>query len=548
MNIKTYSLDSKIYTIISVISLTLLSYSILEMKPIIVDITDFIGMASHLTLAYWVGFAMIALFSIILYLDKSNHGYIYLIYLIIIGLYLFAVPIFAEDNARFAWSYYPAGEVKNVLNTKTIDIAHKYPLLSYRSWPATHFVSANILYFTDIKIESLIKYMPLFWMILFILITFSTGKRFKLSNNRSFIMSIIVISSFWSFHYYYGPQSLAHLLYISSFMMIAGFNKHVKGIITTLLIFMVAVMTHMLTSVALILSFISSSRLLINKNRAKFIMAMLVIFAIWYVYIAPTMFNIGAKEFVKQMTSVDTSSFASAGKYDDGSLLTRQITHYARISYLGTYALLMIVSVIIYITGRIKEKENMLIFKTSFYWMIGTLALLVFKYGNVSEMEDRIYILSLIPMAMILVSSFKDRTLVIIAILFMSLHIPAHYGSESADQTLTTDLKGAEFFSANIPSNTASYSYYYSTYVVFNDPKKIFMTWRSFTGMGKADISRLDTTKYIVSSDETYNFMMYSRGYDPIQEWLNANKYNHDLNMLYDNGHFEIYKRQRMVK
>ncbi len=260
------------------------------------------------------------------------------------------------------------------------------------------------------------------------------------------------------------------------------------------------------------------------------------------------MFNIGAKEFVKQMTNIDTTSFTGAGKYDDGSLLTRQITHYARISYIGIYAFLMIVSIFIYMTGRIKENENRLTFKISLYWMIGTLALITFKYGNVSEMEDRIYILSLIPMAMILVSSFKDRTLVIIFILLISLHIPAHYGSESADQTLTTDLKGAEFFAKNIPSYNASYSYYYSTYVMFNDPKKIFMTWRSFTGMGKANISRLDTTKYIVSSDGTYNFMMYSRGYDPIREWLNNNKYNHDLNMLYDNGHFEIYKRQKMIK
>lgn len=548
MNIKTYSIDSKIYVIISIISLTLLSYSISEMRPIIVNITDFLGMTSHLTLAYWAGFGIITLFSIILFLDKPNKDYIYLIYLVIIGLYLFAVPIFAEDNARFAWSYYPAGEVKNVISTKTVDIADKYPLLSYRSWPAVHFLSVNIIYFTDIKLESLIKYMPLFWMTLFIFITFSTGKRFKLSNNRSFIMSVIVISSFWSFHYYYGPQSLGHLLYISSFMMMAGFNKNIRGIIVTLLIFMTAVMTHMLTSIALILSFISSSRLLTNKSRAKFIMALLIIFVIWYVYIAPTMFNIGAKEFVKQMTSVDTTSFTGAGKYDAGELLTRQITHYARISYLGIYALLMTASVAIYATGRIKEQENRLIFKTSFYWLIGTLILIVFKYGNVSEMEDRIYILSLIPMAMIFVSSFKDRTLVVIAVLFLALHIPAHYGSESADQTLTTDLKGAEFFATNVPSYNATYSYYYSTYVVFNDPKKIFMTWRSFTGMGKADISRLDTTKYIVRSDGTYNFMMYARGYDPVQEWLDNNKYNNDLNMLYDNGHFEIYKRQKMLR
>lgn len=537
--------NSKIYSIVSIVSLTLFFYSVWEMKPVIVKITDFLGMTSHLTLTYWTGFILIILSSLKLYNDKRDiRNYVYIIYLIVIGLYLFGVPVFAEENARLAWSYYPTGEVKNLLDTKKIDTMTKYPLLSYRSWPATHFISANIMYVTDIKIESLIKYMTIFWIIFVIFTVFSVGKMFELPNNKSFILSMIMISSFWSFHYYYGPQSVAYLLYISSLLMLISFNKYMKGAIVTLLTFMAVVMTHMVTSIALALSLVSSSKILGNKNRIKFILLIFVILVSWYAYVAPTMFNVGSKELIKQVTNAESFSFVGTGKYQEGDLFTRKVTHYARISYLGIYAVLMATSVYLYITGNIKDK-NRQIFKINFYWIIGTLLLIVFKYGEANEIDDRIYIMSLIPMGTILISAFGNKTLMVIALLFISLHIPAHYGTESFDQALTTELKGAEFFATNILSSTERYSYYYSPYIRFYEPKKVHMIWKSFTGIGEADISRLDSVKYIVDSEGTHNFMMYSQGYDPIQKWLKING-NDNLNVFYDNGHFKIYKRKEV--
>jgi len=132
----------------------------------------------------------------------------------VIGLFLYGVSIFAEENARFPWSYYPAGEVKTVLETQYIDSISKHNLISYRSWPATHIISATILYLTGIKIENLLKYVPLFWMFSVILITFIIGKRLKLLANQSFLATLIVLSSFWTFHYYYGPQSFGFLIYL----------------------------------------------------------------------------------------------------------------------------------------------------------------------------------------------------------------------------------------------------------------------------------------------------------------------------------------------
>ncbi len=186
-----HPLNSKMYLIIAAISLFFLFYSIWEIKPVVIDISDFLGLASHLTLAYWIGYILIIFCSISLYLDRDyKNESLYILILFIFGLFIFGVPVFAEENARFPWSYYPAGEVKTVLESKYINSFSKYPLLSYLSWPGTHIISASILYISNIKIDNLLKYMPLFWIFSVIVISFSLARRLNLSMNQSFLTSL----------------------------------------------------------------------------------------------------------------------------------------------------------------------------------------------------------------------------------------------------------------------------------------------------------------------------------------------------------------------
>jgi hypothetical protein len=49
----------KLYLVVANVSLVLLFYSIWEIKWVVVDIDDFLGLSSHLTAAYWVGLGLI---------------------------------------------------------------------------------------------------------------------------------------------------------------------------------------------------------------------------------------------------------------------------------------------------------------------------------------------------------------------------------------------------------------------------------------------------------------------------------------------------------
>ncbi len=558
----------KIYIFIALISIVLLFYSIWEIKPVLVDINDFLGLLSHLTLAYWIGYILVVLFSIRLYLDKQiKHDSIYLIYLIVIGLFLFGVPIFTEDNARFPWSYYPAGEVKTVLETKYVNSSSNYPLMTYRSWPAIHLISAFILYLINIKIEDLLKYMPLFWVSSVILITFSIGKRLRLSSSQSFLASFFILASFWTGLYYYGPPSIAYLLYLLLFMFIVAFSRtspnasltearknedinFIKGkskiipTILTSLTFTTLVTTHILTPIAVISSFIFSSTYIrtLHKKRTKFIGFLLILFVAWYVYLAPVMFETGVKEFIRQAMRLDLFSFINTEKYSAGAFLTRWIVHYSRLFYMGIYAIAMIVASACYITGRIKE-HNKELTKICFFWLIGILALFAFSYGR-NEIDDRIFLFSLVPMVYIITLTFDRKILAILAILLIIFHMPAHYGTESFDSIRTTELHGAEFFATNaVFDNTQTYFSMWDTFIDYYNPERIKVFWRTMPVADKPDPSIIDDSTYIINSDGSHYFLFYSFGFDPLKEWIQLNQGN--LSLFYDNGHYQIYKNKQ---
>ncbi len=559
-------LDPKIYIFFAVISVVFLFYSIWQIKPVIINVDDFLGLLSHLTLAYWIGYVLIVFFSIRLYLDKKiRHDSIYLIYLVIIGLFLFGVPIFAEDNARFAWSYYPAGEVKTVLETKHVDPESNYPLMTYRSWPGMHLISAFILYLTDIKIENLLRYMPLFWVISVILITFSIGKRLRLLSSQSFMASFLILASLWTGLYYYGPPSLAYLLYLLLFMFIVVFskskpntspaeaNKHenidlIKDrIIHTVLIFLTfiaLVITHILTPIAVISSFIISSPFIqtFRKKRTKFIIVLLILFIAWYIYLAPLMFETGIKEFIRQATQLDVLSFFKTEKYSPGEFLTRWIVHYSRLFFMGIYAIAMIVAYTLYMTGRTKG-EHVELTKICFFWLVGILALFALKYGR-NEIDDRIFLFSLLPMVFILTFTFDRKILAVLAVLLILFHMPAHYGTESFDSVQTTELSGAKFFTTNaVFDNRETYFSMWDTFIDYYNPERIKVFWRTMPVADKPNQSRIDYSTYIINSDGSHNFLVYSFGFDPLKEWIQSNQGN--LNVFYDNGYYRIYRNSK---
>ena len=125
-------------------------------------------------------------------------------------------------------------------------------------------------------------------------------------------------------------------------------------------------------------------------------------------------------------------------------------------------------------------------------------------------------------------------------ILLIVLHIPAHYGSESFDQTLTTELRGAEFLALKVHPQQlyyldVPYVWHYSPDLVV-----IPFTHLKYWSRDIHDTSELDGIEYIYNSKRNDNRMKYCYNFNPLQDYIYDVEDNY--NLIYDNRNFKLYK------
>lgn len=540
------NLREKIYLILSLTGLILFFYSIWQIKPINADVEDFLGMTSHLTPIYWIGLLLMTICSIYIYFDKElNNNLIYTITLIIFGLFILAIPIFAEQNAYMPYSYYPAGEVKTLLKNGYIDMIKDYPLIAYRQWPDIHFITAGIIYISGAEFTDIIKYMPLFWIVTFIFVSFSIGRALNFSKNKAFLLSLLGIFSFWIPQYYYSPQSFAFLAYLFIFwiflrLRIIEMNKP-EYILLLTMFFILVVTTHMLTSIIILLNMIALWLYYRYKRDdiyfTKIVYLYGIILSAWYLYLAPYAFRFGIREFIKQATHLDLFYFQSSMKFASTSPIKDSVNEF-RYIYLIIYLICFITVFVYYNIYHNKYSVNNQ-FNSNYYWLIGILPIVAIRYGV--EIYERVFMFSIIPLMAIMIIILKnEKILLALFILLLIPHIPAHYGSQSFELTRTTDLKGSEFFATNIVPNS-QYFYFFWNYVAYYNNDLTLIRSASFSPWSYPNVSILDKSRYIVKSRSINYMMRYYVNYDPMDD-LYDNIITYSM-MIYDNGGYKIHIR-----
>lgn len=529
----------KIYMIILNISLIILIYSIWQIKPIIVDIEDFLGVTSHLSLVYWIGFALIGVSSILAYLDiKVRNVFFYIYILIILSMYLFGIGIFAEDEARFISSYYPSAEVKNIISECCINTSSNAPLITYRSWPIYHLISVFVIYLANIDIILLIKYMPLFWLICVILISFTIGTSIDFSLNKSFMLSCLLLCSFWMTQYYYCPQAIAYIFYLMSFMLSIHFYDK-KSHLLILLIFITLIFTHLMTSFVVLLAFIAIFAH-IQKTNKYYILLFIILFIAYYIYLAEFVFEIGVIQFKEQLINMEYLPVINTPKFS-GTSEYKSLVNSIRLSYFFIFLLYGGLSIVTVLLGKIRNL-NETIFYTCICWLFSASSLIFVKYG--AEEFERAYLFCLVPIILIIVMNLSNRSsinkfLLILLLLFVFLlHIPAHYGTESFYQMLTSELAGAKFVAYNVDNPILGHE---TPSILFFNPKlitrpKIYPLWA-----GKFSPDKLDRLNPLIYSNKLHNIYIYYLNDDLLIEYIN-NK-NCELIHIYNNTEFRIYLR-----
>lgn len=486
---------------------------------------------------YWVGLfiIVISLIAIIFCQEIDSNIFLIIFVAFLLATYLLAIPVFIQKNASFFVSYYPAGEVKNVLTEHYFNFTKIGQLASYVYWPGFHTISATLILVTGIDLHSILKYGPFVWIFLLILLVYLFSKGIGL-NNKQYLAAIwMIVSSWWVGQYYYSAQAIAIVHYLLILSIIIKEEIKIEYSIILITVFASLVITHPLTPLAIIFCF--TPLILRRANTIKLLLLIGTIFFGFYLYISPLLFEFGIREFVGRIIELDLFSFVNSAEFHGKqNSFDATIIHYARMFYPIAYIILSIATLLGYLQGKLNNKTRDR-FWVLILWLVGLFPLLAFQYG--AEIQYRFYIYAIIVLSVLfLMIQSNIRLILFIAVLFTLLHIPSHYGSYSFEQTVDTELAGSKFLALQVKPQTA-YSYRFYPYVRYYDPSNLKVQCKTFIKQSSSPMN-ISSVEYISDSFQSRNYMKYVFEEDPVRNLITQRK--ESLTWIYENGMYSIFK------
>lgn len=350
----------------------------------------------------------------------------------------------------------------------------------------------------------------------------------------------------------YDPPSLAILLYLLCFMFIITPRNIACENILLALIFSGLIITHSITSVAVLLSFIILS---VFKKRYNLIALFVILFASWYMFQSLEMFKQGITNWLsapwKQLFLVAQQVERTTGIAPPKRAIYRDF----QLIYWGLFGIGAIASIFISWKNKEMEKDHKLII-ACLLWLFGILGITLAVPSGTSLTTDilrRIYLYGSIPLCVIVVFGLHyQKLMIILIILFVSLNIPTHYAAEAAyGQIYPMELLGAQFFAIRVKPYE---SYFYNgsdiaKLVYFYNPSLasllLFSPEQSFISPDKVNPEIMEKVTYVVMGSQGINRMIWAYGNDPLEAWLKSED-GEAFVPIYDNGEYQIYKNNNV--
>jgi hypothetical protein len=478
-------------------------------------------------------------------MDKELKNDVFFMFLsITLGLYIFGVATLIQENVRHPSVYQDLADVKNLLMTGHTDVGGAYSIEYYRAWPATHFIATTIIQITGTSIETLMKYMPLFWLFSFTILVYGAAKRMELTSNRCFLATLLALSSYFPMQSDSSPQGVAILAYIPCFVLLTTSKSQESIAIraSSLLFFTSLILLHGFTSLAVILGLFSLSvyrRL--NHEKPPLIISFSVLFLTWYVYQAYRALVLGIRNWLTAPWDyIVTGGTHLEGLYNPTyKFPSAIITHYSQIFYIITYGILSIIASVYILRNKKILKERMQQVIPPLVWIIGVFFILFTIPSR--ETYIRLFMLLLVPMIFTIIGTFTSHKLLITLLLLCSAFIlPARYGLEGCfGQVLTTELVGAQFFGYH--RGAVEPYYFYDggeahKVLVFSNPDAI--TWPK-----RWSVSLTEDIPFVLNH-ASYVLGGKQGGQTVINNWIEAGG-GKEAMLVYNNGDFRIYKNEK---
>ena len=540
----------RLYIVLTLVSLALLFYSAAQVRPVVVEPTALLGLVSYLPPAYWLGLGLLLLCSIAAFVDTPTaNRAVFMFILITLSLYLIGIAPLVEANARIPEVYYPVSEVKHILETGHLNIVEPYPLVSYRNWPALHFLSAEIMEITGLSL-TFVKYAPFVWGLSFVLITWGLGSRLGLSANRAFLLSFLGLASWWGSADYLA-KDIAMILYLTLLMLAIEPRKTVGEALLTILVFGGLVVTHGLTSVMALLLLVALAGF---RREGRFFLLFATVFGAWYMYQGVSALE-RAVQLQKEIPMYQFLLLANPGKYQTGglSVFTREVFRYSQLAYLALYGTFLLGSALFFLRGRVPTRQRRQALAL-FLPVAASLLLVLSFYG---ELDVRLYFFGLVPIiAMILLTWPIRIPLIVLMVAFTALLPITRYSMEAGwPQVLTSELRGGEFMASKVSPQRTFFYNWGGNIIFYYDPNLVgvgylslawYPGWPFYGGVQNVNLSYLDGMSYVILSKQGTDSMLLSWGMDPFQRWPQTAA-GQAANRIYDNGSFyQVFQNRNL--
>jgi hypothetical protein len=522
----------------------LLFISVRQVYPVIVEPAAPLGLASYLPPAYWIGLALIVAVSIVSFLDRElKRDAVFILILLVMGLFLFGIRVFVYECAQDTDSYYPVSLVYNLLTEHHLDTANAENLATYYSWPAIHFVSASLLEITGADLLDIMKYTPIFWVLCFVFTTYGIGKRLKLTPDRCFLLSLLALSSWWiSFSAFYYPRFIAVMLFLLILMLSLRSKRTVPETIVLIVTYVALVISHGEIAISATLGLVLLS---IYRRDYRLLMLLIVTLSAWYIYQASESLGYGL-DYLGAFFR-DILSFAQTERYQATSpAMGRLVARYSQLLSAALFGTLMIWSIILLAKRKTTGQSRDQVITLSAL----AIGVALFALSGMSQAVMRAFILCIVPAAGIIAVSLHSRRLLVpLVFVFISLSLFINYASLAGfGQVDAPSLAGSRYLASDVKPDSC-FSLSYRGLALYYDPDLAGIRASTPVDSGAispntADMSLLDEYHYVVISRYYCNSFVFSWGEDPYAAWPQTEA-GQKADLIYTNGYFKIYENDQ---
>jgi len=554
---KQYAVTRKTaFWIASILSVLLLAIHVVASTHVThYDTTD-LGLLTKLPLTFWIGLSCLG---VLLYVSRKSERRT-LIVVALISFYLFGIPtLIRENKAESLWISYPlSSQGVRLLSEGHLALGSLNPW-DFRNWPGFFYFTAFISSSTGLPATVLSDYFPLLTIALLGVITYSI-LRLQLNTLHSSLGALWFIGSFWTSQHYFGPQGFAYVIYFTLILLLAKlfFIKNKQSIafpLSIIFMFTATVASHLLTSfmilegVVAIYTLYKILRLKIKIHPFYSIATILLLASIFFSYqllVTQRSFYTIAELLYEKISRGETPLYYTA------LLQTRIVgsTSYL-LELVGTYSI-TIINVVIAISAILTTALGLLFHKkeTKHYvfwiaWIIAAgISGVSIKYGF--EAIQRAFMFALLPTCYfsIRLLSKKPGILILVLMILVFVHIPAHYSAEMYMLVPTSEFKGFAFHAEHIPP-TAKFFYslpsrYSISYKeIKGEQTYILASYQDPLPSPEFVNKKIGEAEFIISSNLQKIYYLYFWAVDPLEHF----NFDDHHNRIYDNEGFRIYGR-----